>query len=157
MVVLEEPGKGDLIALAGAPHEIRIVRGQPLTPAGPRLVRYWPRNGPRYREFHPAIRRSFPHVPTRRARHPFRRVGVGRSGDAGIGRRIPDRPEWVVNSGLRLRRGSTWNPGASTRVDAARQREARMAVGSRDRFFEGRRPANAMSAAVICRVSESIV
>jgi hypothetical protein len=39
MVVLEEPGKGDLIALAGAPHEIRIVRGQPLTPAGLRLVR----------------------------------------------------------------------------------------------------------------------
>jgi hypothetical protein len=47
VVLLEEGGKGDLIALAGTPDEIRIVRGQPPTPARRLLNGYLPHNGPR--------------------------------------------------------------------------------------------------------------
>src|SRR5215208_4450530 len=50
-------------------------------------------------------------------------------------------------------RGSTWNRDSSTRVDAARQREAHMAAGSYDRFIEGWRSANSISAVAAYRVS----
>src|SRR5215212_6490099 len=49
----------------------------------------------------------------------FAAQGLGRSGDAGITWRIPDRPPGGAGVGVAgPRRGSTWNPVSSTRVDA---------------------------------------
>src|SRR5690606_64598 len=93
---------------------------QPLAPAYRQLLfdSHRLRIGPRYREFHPAIRCSFPHPETRRLRHPFRGAGRLAVRDAGE----PDEDSMLAFRGVRTggiwRRGggSTWNDG-STRVE----------------------------------------
>ena len=82
--------------------------------------------------------------------------GVGRSGDAGIGRRIPDRPKGVLArrpASGGVPRGTPVRPPGWTPI--ANKTPHR--TWSRGWFIGGRRSLNSIPAVVTCRVSGSIL